>query len=260
MARAYGFATYGSGSYGDAGQVVEQVQRDPYRRLILSQRPSLYWPLSELTGTVANDFSPNRRQGAYQSNVVLGAFPTAISTSDNLCPSFDGSGASSVESSFSAFTGDPPRTFTGWAWRDANAFDKALFGGGSDTTAPSLRVEDTMDVRWNTDDSGGTTTIVTNAWPGEARWVHWAFAFWPNGFGFYALWIQGRPIATGFAAGTYPANPGFFVAGARGFGGFDSWDGRKAEVAIFDRILTDGEVLAQFKAGWAGSGQRAHDA
>jgi hypothetical protein len=140
------------------------------------------------------------------------------------------------------FANGTTRTFTGWAWRDTDAAADALFGSVTSTGTPFLYLDTDADVIFIPSD-GGTGRTWTAAWPGLNQWVHWALVF-DEAADTASLYINGALEATKTGLTTQYSGPlGGIQIGRRSLTTFNNFDGQMAGVAVYERGLSDSEIL-----------------
>lgn len=219
-----------------------------YQKLMLGQRPVLYWPFGEPSGAAAGDWSPNGRAGTYVGGPTLGVGGAITGDADT---AVDLSGGTKyVNSTYNPWSGTI--TICGWAKRNTNAGLDALAsndqGGVSGIfflckdAASGQGVQATLN-GFGTSATWGTASLIP-----LGQWFHWAFVivggstveFFLNGASQGAQPISAFPAAPGILrAGQDNANGG--IAG--------TFDGSLDEFAVFARALTPAELVAQAKAG-----------
>lgn len=218
---------------------------DPYARAVLAAEPVGYWRLGELVGATAADLA-GKNPGRYETGVVFG------------------------------LEGPVPRRFDGQA-----AVNRAAHFAGGRVTAPLPPLGDRYSVElwfWNgfpadvRDWTGTFFTLTSGGMPVDAlafggkkgtagalavpagevpsgrtavpfrTWFHAAFVRDGNRVRAY---LNGKEeLAADLPAG---AKPDGIVIGGRPDGVF-GFEGRLAEVAVYDRPLTAGEVAARVRA------------
>lgn len=222
---------------------VDPMQQLSYDEEVLADSPSLFWP--SITHTSALDVSGNARHGAISGAPGAGqvvASPIAGDSGTGL----DLDGADDyIGSTYNPFTNGTVRTFEGWAWRDNNATNDALFGSDAGVADCILRC-----------DSGGqnvtflprSASSVTwaAAWPGNAQWVHWALKFDETN-NTAELVINGVSQTVKAMAEAYDATPGNYRAGSRASTS-PAWDGRLAKLAVYEHGLSGARILAHAQA------------
>jgi len=221
-----------------------------YTERILSHNPSLYWRLDESDGTIAEDLSGNGRHGTYAGAFVLDQ--SGPMEDEGAAVDLDGA-TGLVTSTYDPFSDNVKRTFVGLAWRDTSSASDTLFGGGSAgvNERPQLWLvggANPRDIRWTPDESG-TAAIWANAWPGLAEWAQWALTY-DDETQVAELFVNGVSFGEQIAPNDYGtiAVSNFQVGARRGGTGTDNFDGKFSEVAVFEYILSDEQILAQYNA------------
>jgi hypothetical protein len=158
------------------------------------------------------------------------------------------------------FNNGRSRTWMGWAYRDASATTDSLWGGSNSGTRPLLFLSSGSQTVNFRADGGATTTTWTNAWPGNAQWVHWACAFAEES-NEVSLYLNGALVSTQTHSTAYNA-----VTGGLRFGAdvtsSNPWDGKMGHVAVFDRYLYEDQVKRIYDVavtGWATQGWRVRN-
>jgi hypothetical protein len=225
-----------------------------YSAAVLTDAPALYWRLGEGVGvTTAADASGNARTGAIGSVVVMGQVGALAGDSDTaalLSASGDNNGL--ITSSYSPWGNG--RTFEGWAYRNNSSTEDRIFSG-TGASPPLLSVSSgSNDVTWDSDTvSGGGVVTWTNAWPGNAQWVHWAVICTGAGAVTAELFING--VSKGALATPQAFNvPGNFILGGVSGGTTALWGGLMDEIAIYTSALSAARILAHYNAGRTASG------
>ncbi len=227
-----------------------------YKKLIIADGPSLYWPLNATDG--ATDQSSNGRHGAAASGISIGAFADVPIIGETSVTDF--SGGQWVSATYSPFVNGTSRTFTGWAARDtATGFNALIGGGGSGPPflGPGPIIATSYDVAW-LPNNGVAAAYGTWAdiWPHTPAWVHWAFIFneTANTAEFFINGVS-QTQKTG-VTDPYGADPGPLSLGINAYG--NPWDGRMGHFAVFERALTASEIRSHYMEGVTQSNADTH--
>lgn len=216
------------------------LQRD-YRGAVLAASPSHYLRLGETSGTVAEDQTANNRDGTYAGTFTLNQTGALTGDSD---PAVDLDGTTGlITTGYDPFVVGSVRTYEGLAWRDTSTSHDTLFGGTVGTGAnnrPWCRLASGLNsFLWQPDENIGSTATWTNAWPGNAQWVHWALVYDDSTFTselFLNGISQGQRTTTN---GYQSINTSNLEWGARRGGtGIDNFDGKMDEVAVYEYGLS----------------------
>ena len=219
-----------------------------YSAGILELSPWLYWRLGDTSGTVADDASSNGRDGTYsgsptlaQSGVLNGEYDDGAvyfdATNDRLIsPGIFNFGAATVVVFFD-YDGTLPGS-TGFIAGCAE-------GEGSNSSDKVLQLTTAGKVAWTTFDGGGHTVTDTND-----LGTGWHMLVGRVGYGVADLWVDGvrvgytasGPSYTGYVA------PNVAVGGKNDYTGPTRVAGKRDEFAIFDKVLTDKQIVGLWLA------------
>jgi RHS repeat-associated protein len=218
----------------------------PPSDVLLGDSPSLYWRLGESSGTSAADSSAVNHPGSYVGSPSLhqsGALPTAF---DDGAVGLSGAGQY-LSSTYAPFANATSRTYEGWAYRNSSTTLDVLFSSSAAASvAPRLQLAaNSNNVTFQPGGAGGTTTTWSNAWPGNAQWVHWTLVF-NEPTDTLDLYINGALVSSKTNATPYNAAPGNFAVGGVGGAG-NPFDGRFDEVAVYERGLSGAEVQRHYQ-------------
>ena len=224
-----------------------------YEALVMALTPALYWRLGDAEGLVAQDATANDRDGTADAGIAFeysADLPPVIDDGDTAAVFTDDQiGASGVQSgtAYNPFVSSSVRTFTGWAWRDAGSATDGLCGGMGDITSPGLQLSSgNQNVVWRAAGSGAVTW--TNAWPGDAQWVHWALVYDDSTLS-ASLYINGSLVSAktvGAAYGAAGALTGNIHIGGSS-GSAPNFTGRMDEFAVFEYALDAAEILSLYQ-------------
>lgn len=144
------------------------------------------------------------------------------------------------------------RTFMGWANRDSTSGNHTLFGGSNNGIyGILLRIPTgTNDVQFFPDAGSGATTF-SAAWPGAARWTHWALTFVSGGgSNNVRLFIDGQLVGTATNAATFPTGSAVEIGS---WALTHPWDGKQALFSVHTRALTATEIAAVYASSATGA-------
>lgn len=153
------------------------------------------------------------------------------------------------ESGKGAFPQGSTRTFEGWANRDTNTTNDTLIGSAAananNAVWLALKDANPEDVQFRAQ-VGGAKVTWTNAWPGEAQWVHWMLRA--------TLGTSAQLIINGVDKGslTLSNKPQDSLAGTLSIADYksvtgDPFDGKQAHVAAY---RGDATAYALSHYGW----------
>ena len=211
-------------SVSAAKQRVEpDAKRDAYAARIMAAEPIAYWRLGELAGTAAADLRA-KHPGRYEPGVVFGL--------DGPRPLWQEQSAINRAAQFAGgrMLADIPHlgerySIAFWAWH-------GLPDDAPAARAPLLNLmqgETVVDSLTLPEGEGARTT--------PRIWTHYAYlrdrARW-------TLLRNGQPLAQGERPSPGGKTPGRLIVG--GSSGTERFEGRIAEVALFDRLLSPGDV------------------
>lgn len=219
-----------------------------YEEYVVSLEPLAYWKLDEQTGTIAEDSSGNNNDGTYEGGPILWNDEPTIP--GDRAVDLDGVD-DLISTSFDPFVNGGDLTISGWAYRDASADQDVLIASDATTENPVIALQTGGDdVFFDTDESAaGTTGDWAAAWPGNAQWVHWALTF-DEAADTAELFIDGASISVDSSvAGTFNASSGNLQIGAKNATPTGFFNGMMAQIAVFDRILTDDEIGKLYSYG-----------
>lgn len=209
-----------------------------------------YWRLGEAPPATTAVDSKGDNDGTYVGGVTLGQ-PGALAASTDTAVLLDGVDGH-ITTAFNPFQPGVARTFEGWANRNSNKNDHALFAGDSAGSYPVLRcTAGSDDVRFNPDVSGAGQDFV-GVLPGTGVWFHWALV-WDGPSLTATLFIDGvnkGKLTFGFDFG---GDPGNIELGAEG-GASSPFDGLLDEVAVYDAALDDATIQSHFTVGTTTAG------
>lgn len=214
-----------------------------YSEAVLEDIPSMFLRLDEETGIVANDSSGFNRSGTYQNSPT----PSGAGGVDG-GRSYDFDGTNDyVSTSYNPFVASGACTLEAWVNRDTNTtLDTIIAASGSNR--PSIRMaanSDSMTVNVNNTNS----VTFTSTGVGTGAWKHVAVTFTPTGSNYQInAFINGvaHPSNPQTASGSW-VTPGTLMIGALGAGS-DFFDGKIAEVAVYDKVLGSSAILSHYRA------------
>lgn len=203
-----------------------------------------YWPLDEDSGTTANDVSGNGNDGNY-NGPTLGV----TSVFDSTCPSFDGTD-DAVDSIGDPFTGtyDPVNTGrTVLCWVKLSTDDDAAatgWGGGGEFEfiGVNLSGDSLLKLGSNGQTPGSGSTLSPGTW--------YQIGYrWNASAGDYDVFLDGSVDYTVTPTGTsWMNNLTSWIHGDCSFSGLKEWAGEVDEIRVYERELSNQEVLDYYEA------------
>lgn len=232
-----------------AGRHYETLTLARFKASIVELGPALYWALDSVD--LANDLSPNNRDGTGQGGITLGTASSLTAIPGDSATDF--SGGKGVSSSYDPFLVDTVRSFCGIA--SANSSGGHLIGGSATATiTPRLAVDADLDVQIAP--AGSILHQWDDAWPGYNEPVVWALIFRGAGSSETAeLFING--VSKGIIATTDDWGAGNFQAGFVGAPPpSPSFSGSQSHLIGFEGGLTAQEIADIHE--WAALGRRGY--
>lgn len=225
------------------GSNIEDVYKPifrPYAEYIVDEfDPSLHFTLGNVDGLENQASGASGVDGTAEGGVEIGT-ASGIWGNGSYATDFHTTGEY-ISTPYEPFVNGVTRTFVGWTYRDTNTTDHYLVSGNAVSGFPYLRINATSNnVVWRPDNTTGTTTTWTDAWPGTLQWVHWALCF-NEASNEATLWINGELISTETNTSTYSGSPGTFEIGRA--------DYRMAHVSVFERTLVQEDISKMYTAG-----------
>jgi hypothetical protein len=224
----------------------------PYAAAVIDSRPAGYWRLGDAAGPQAVDASPHNRPATYENGIALylegpegagfcgpaQAKHAAHLAGGRLMVSLPGLG--------------PAYTFEAWFWNglpsDARPVAGYLFSCTTGDTGDVLGIGGTEGAAGklffagskSSDRLAGSTEIALRTWN------HVALVRDGQRLRVYLNGKSQPEIAAEAVSGTEPGSPQIFVGGRSD--GSDSFEGKLAEVAVYDRALGVDEIVRHYAA------------
>lgn len=206
--------------------------------------PSFYLRLNETSGTYAADSSGFNRAGTISganysaSGAVLGG------------ASYDFDGVNDyVSTSYMPFaSGTTIRTYEAWVYRDTNSSVDTIIGSSSTTSNDQFSISlgsgnDTLTVKLN----GSVSKVFASCGIGTGAWKYLVVVV-NCATSSITAYVNGSSISgTGTVSGSYSASPGNLLIGCVGSAS-NSFDGKIAEVAVYDKLLTTDQITSHYRA------------
>ena len=243
-----------------------------FQQTVLADSPSFLWPLSETSGTTANDASGNGFNGIYEPGTTQGA-PGPFT--GQTATAFDGQ--SGIVTSAQSVASPGPQTFSIGAWFNTTTIDGGkIIGFGNTQTGGSSANNNASPGSSNYDRhiymmndgqlvfgvwTGQTDTIESPNVYNDGQWHYVVATLGPSGM---ALYVDGQLIGTNSTT-TAQAYTGYWRVGGDNLNGWnlDPWgsnsqgttqphsywfDGNIADVAVYPTALSAAQVSAQYAA------------
>lgn len=213
-----------------------------YRNRVANLSPLAYYPMDELTGTVATDRSGHARNGVYKGSGEP-LLNQAGSGDGNGAPLWDASNdyanlaLSGVPAAFNGTEG----SLSVWLNANVDASRYAFFLSADANNQVYIRKQATANQLICVHNGGGNgktavLTLTLNAW------YHLVWT-WSLAAGIARVWVNGA-LGSGPAAGlgTFVGTPTVAVIGASNASGASAWGGKLAHLALFTSALKVGSV------------------
>jgi hypothetical protein len=235
-----------------------------YQQAALADSPSFFWPLSETSGTTANDASPNGFNGTYESGTTQGV-PSPFT--GQTATSFDGN--SGLVSSQNQVAGPQKFTIEGWFKTTSNTGGK-LIGFGNNQTGASSNYD--RHIYMMNDGqlvfgvyNSGTFTIETPNVYNDGQW-HYLVATYDSSAGSNNMTLYVDDQLTGTATSSSAQGfSGYWRVGGDNLNGWnlDPWgsnsqgttepnsyyfNGTIADVAVYPAALSAAQIGAHYAA------------
>ena len=225
-----------SGDLQTATSVQTLEMKEGYYSVVLSSNPAGYWPCDD-TGTVLTDISGNGLHGAITTSayVVKGAAPLIESSTASLKTTARVGSAATI-----------PRPTLGVEW----TIEAIISEPNNNSSWPAKCIISGSDGSYNT--NGNPAIYYNGGWgisptsgnyvtpDGPKGTVHAVIRKKTSGYDF---WINGVLMASGSSIAT-PGATIYLIGGGPSYPSSYSIIGSISDVAIYDRALTDSEILA----------------
>jgi Concanavalin A-like lectin/glucanases superfamily len=236
-----------------------------YYQTVLADNPSFLWPLSETSGTTANDSSPHGFNGVYEPGTTQGA-TGPITGSGDTATAFDGHTGLVTAASPVSMSATQPFSVEGWFKSSTNTGGK-LIGFGNSQSGTSSNYD--RHIYMMNDGqlvfgvyNSGVFTIETPLAYNDGQW-HYVVATFDPGTGM-ALYVDGQLIGTNSNKAAQPYT-GYWRAGGDNLNGWnlDPWgsnsqgttepygyyfNGTIGDIAVYPFALSAAQVAAHYAA------------
>ena len=244
-----GLAAYGILAF-DSLPTASAAGGASYQNTVLGNGPSLYWRMTETSGSVANDSTSNGNTGRYVGSYTLG-HPGPVSGDTAVALGTTGA----VESGYDPFKQGSSITVEGWANASNAPSSATLFASdlAPSNTNPWLYFDSPGQIGFYPENGSEVTWSYT--WP-VGQWVMWDLTY--NDSTHVAdLFIDGQDEGTRTASQGYASTTGNFELGA-GAGASCFFPGSMGEVSVYNKILSASQIAADYAAATGiGSGSGA---
>ncbi len=240
--------------YLASGRSLSGTPTDAYGTAVTKDGASTFWRLAETSGTTASDSSLSGSTGSYDNGPVQGG-ASAVGVAADKSTGFDG-----VNDGVSGNTaqGSPDRYSTeAWFKTTTGAGGKILgFGssktGASSTTDRNVYMTNNGRLRFGTTTATGTQAVVeTGQSYNNGQWHHVVATQGRLGMRLYVdgVLAGSDPAASSKSYSGYWRVGGDSLAGWAGQPTSNYFAGSIDEVAVYDQVLTGGQVASHYNAG-----------
>jgi phage baseplate assembly protein W len=218
-----------------------------YREAVMKHAPILYWPGAESGATVAEDVSGHGRDGTYKNGALL-AQPGPLTGDPERAVKYTAASGHRIDAnnSYAPFTPGSSMTLMCWAYLIPNATNNRLMGSNGAATARLWLTSGTAPLQFNFDANGaeGGTAAWAGVFPAEG-WRHVAVTF-DNPGNSAILYLNAASQGAKTMAKDFSASAGVFQVGVAAS---TNWNGYIGHVALFDRVLSAGDITEIYGAG-----------
>lgn len=238
-------------------QAATTVSQSSYDQAVLADSPTLFYPLTGTSTTVAKDASGHGNNGTITGGVTEGV-PGPLSGAPSTAVALDGKTGYIYDNT--AFS--DPQTYTLEMWfKTTTTAGGKLIGFGSSKTGPS----GSDDRHIYMTDSGELVfgvypnEVVTIASPGTYNNGRWHLVDATEGPGGLALYVDGKLVASAPQTSSASSYEGYWRVGYDTLHGWPEapssyyFAGDVADVAVYSSALSPAQVLAHYEAaGYSG--------
>lgn len=218
-----------------------RVRVSDYADRILSHWPLAYWRLGEQSGTTMVDSSGNGNDGTYLNTPTFGVSGPLVLESATAV----GLARASSEYGYTAYkSGLNPAnlTVTAWVYRTSSATFRYIAVAETANRGYRLGLNSSHQIEWRTGNGTSTAAVMGPVVP-LSTWTHIAATTTASA---QQIYVDGVLEATG--ANVYTPNLAAQTEiGAHGGG--NTWDGRVAEVALFNNVLPAATMRHLYEMG-----------
>lgn len=226
----------------------DETNTNSYSALVLEDAPALYWRMDEASG--ATTFINSVASGTYAGTV--NGTPSGANASgavlDGSYWDFNGS-TDYISSSYEPYASGTSRTFEAWVNRDTSTTEDVIFGSSNATNSPRLAFPSgtgTMVFKPN-GATGSGVTLTASGIGSTGSWKHIVLVF-EDSTNTANLYLNSTLVATGTTADQFHATPGNFEVGRSATSPNSNFDGKIAEVAVYESALTGTEIFAHYNS------------
>lgn len=205
-----------------------------YEDYMLSLGPQVHWALNDITGM--QDTTGNGHDGTASGTLDVGGHNSSPLFDEDSSTDFS-LGTTLVQSSFNPFTNGGTKTYVIWVYIDTLA-DNYVFLGSNSSTLSNRTIIHTLSNQYRFSVGGGITSgISSGRTPDTGKWqrvtvIHRQSA--DNA----TFMVDGEWVADRVYTPNYAASPGNMFVGIL--------DGKMAHVSVYDRELTEEEILRSY--------------
>lgn len=219
-----------------------------YSSKVLGTGPIAYWPLNEVSGTVAACRINSAQNGTYERDVSV--MSTGIGPDGNSAPLFGTNDAVDIQTATfaAAFSGNPGSWMV-WAQGDVGAWTDGATrimlrieaDANNYTQMGKTAVNNTARFHYRAGGTNEVTDVVVAAAP--SGWYCFIGTFVRPGD--FLQYQNGGEVATDAIAGVWAGAPAVSLIGAQSVGPItNGWDGYLAHVAVWDYVLPPSTVAS----------------
>jgi hypothetical protein len=217
-----------------------------YKALILANGPVGYWRLGETSGSTAVDVMA-ASNGTYAGGVFVSSTDKALVNDTNGAIDFNGTSGRISIPHVAAFVLTNAASFEVWVKPDSlgSTSERWILNKGTAATPTFyLAISGGYAVAGFESTTVGIVQIMTSTVP-AGSWQHFVMTF--NGTTFI-LYRNGVSVASAAAGGNIVATTAALSLGSKD-ATVGWYDGRLDEVALYNKVLTPAQVLADYQRG-----------
>lgn len=225
-----------------------ETNTNSYSALVLTDEPSVYWRMNEASG--ASTFINSVASGTYAGTKQ--GTPSGISASgavlDGAYWDFNGS-TDYITSSYTPYASGTSRTFEAWVNRNTSTTEDVIFGSSNATNSPRLAFPsgtETMVFKPN-GATGSGVTFTASGIGSTGTWKHIALVF-QDSTNTANLYHNGTLVASGTTSDQFHATPGNFEVARSATSPNSYFDGKIAEVAVYQTALSSIEIASHYNS------------
>jgi hypothetical protein len=225
----------------------DNEEDNSYSALVLADEPTLYWRMDEASGatTFINSVASGVNAGTKVGTTsAVGASGAVLDGSY-----WDLNGSTNyITSSYTPYASGTSRTFEAWVNRDTSDTEDVIFGSSDATNSPRLAFPSgTGAMVFKPNGATGSGVTFTASGIGSTGWKHIALVF-EDSTNTTNLYLNGAQVASGTTADQFHATPGNFEVGRSATAPDGLFDGKIAEVAVYERALDETEIASHYNS------------